>query len=168
MRGVVYVNVAEFLVGKITNKNSKSAIRAATEGHRSRGNTARRNLALGAACIVVGLLADSSANADPAAAAAHSDRLIENTVGAQRHVEDAQKVPISVAPITPAAALNAGAVSTDMLAQLVPGVQMGHELDSATTFIRGLGPNSNGTGEESSVAVYLHDIYIPTGDASVF
>jgi iron complex outermembrane receptor protein len=93
---------------------------------------------------------------------------VEITVTAQRRVENAQKVPISVAPITPDAALNAGAVSTDMLAQLVPGVQMGHELDSATTFIRGIGPNTGGTGEESSVAVYLDDIYIPTGDASIF
>src|SRR6202042_1450196 len=80
----------------------------------------------------------------------------------------AQKVPISVAAVTPDAARNAGAVSTDMLAQLVPGMQMGHETDATTTFIRGIGPNSNGTGEESSVAVYLDDIYIPTGDASIF
>lgn len=140
---------------------------AATEGHRPR-NTGRRNIALGAACTVVGLLAGSPAYADPADAAADSDRLVEITVTAQGHVEIAQKVPISVAPITPDAALNAGALSTDMLAQLVPGVQMGHEIDSATTFIRGIGPNSNGTGEESSVAVYLDDIYIPTGDASIF
>ena len=101
-------------------------------------------------------------------AAADSDQLVEITVTAQRRVENAQKVPLSMTPITPDAALNAGAVSTDLLAQLVPGVQMGHEIDSATTFIRGIGPNSNGTGEESSVAVYLDDIYIPTGDASIF
>jgi iron complex outermembrane receptor protein len=127
-----------------------------------------RNMALGAACGVVGLFAGSSAYADSADAAADSDQLVEITVTAQGHVENAQKVPISVATITPDAALNAGAVSTDMLAQLVPGVQMGHEIDSATTFIRGIGPNSNGTGEESSVAVYLDDIYIPTGNASIF
>jgi iron complex outermembrane receptor protein len=89
-------------------------------------------------------------------------------VTAQRRVENAQKVPISVARISPDAVLNAGVVRTDMLAQLVPGVQMGHEINSATTFIRGIGPNSNGTGEESSVAVYLDDIYVPTGDASIF
>ena len=142
-------------------------MRATAEGQRPR-KPGRRNSALGAACSVVGLLASSSAYADPADTAADTDQLAEITVTAQRHVEDAQKVPISVAPITPAAALNAGAVSTDMLAQLVPGVQMGHEINSATTFIRGIGPNSNGTGEESSVAVYLDDIYIPTGDASIF
>ena len=125
-------------------------------------------MALGAACTVVGLLSGSSAYADPADAAADSAQLVEITVTAQRHVENDQKVPISVAPITPDDALNAEAVSTDMLARLVPGVQMGHEINSATTFIRGIGPNSNGTGEESSVAVYLDDVYIPTGNASIF
>src|SRR6266478_1940286 len=152
-------------VGKMANKNSKSAMRAATEGHRPR-NTGRRNMALGVAGTVVGLLAGSSAYAAPAAA--DSDQLVEITVTAQRHVENDQKVPISVAPITPDDSLNAEAVSTDMLAQLVPGIQMGHEINSATTFIRGIGPNSNGTGEESSVAVYLDDIYIPDGNASIF
>ena len=125
-------------------------------------------MALGAACTVVGLLASSSASAYPADAAADSEQLAEISVTAQRHVENNQKVPISVAPITPDAALDAGAAGTDMLAQLVPGVQMGHEINSATTFIRGIGPNSNGTGEESSIAVYLDDVYIPNGDASIF
>jgi iron complex outermembrane recepter protein len=142
-------------------------MRAATKGHCA-SIIGWRNVARGAACTVVGLLAGSSVYADPADTAADRDRLVEITVTAQRHVENAQKAPISVVPITPDVALNAGAVSTDMLAQLVPGVQMGHEIDAATTFIRGIGPNSNGTGEESSVAVYLDDIYIPTGDASIF
>jgi iron complex outermembrane receptor protein len=121
-------------------------------------------MALGASFTVVSLLAGSSANAAPA----ESDQLVEIIVTAQQRVENAQKVPISVAPICPDAALDAGAISTDMLAQLVPGVQMGHKINSATTFIRGIGPNSNGTGEESSVAVYLNDTYIPTDDASIF
>ena len=59
----------------------------------------RRNLALGAACIVAGLLASSSAYADPGDAAADNDQLAEIAVTAQRHEENAQKVPISVAPI---------------------------------------------------------------------
>jgi iron complex outermembrane receptor protein len=125
-------------------------------------------MTLGAACTVVALLAGSSADADPTDTAVDGDRLAEITVTAQGYVENAQKVPISVARITPNAALNAGAFSTDMLAQLVPGVQMGNEIGSATTFIRGIGPISNGNGEESSVVVYLDDIYIPSGDASIF
>jgi iron complex outermembrane receptor protein len=122
-------------------------------------------MALGAACTITGLLAGLAAYADSADTAAGTHQLAEITVTAQRRVEN---VPISVVPIRPDDVLKAGAVSTDMLAQLVPGMQIGHEIDSVTTFIRGIGPNSNGTGEESSVAVYLDDIYIPTGDASIF
>jgi iron complex outermembrane receptor protein len=144
----------------------KSAMREASERHRPGRNGCPR-IALGVACTV-GLLTGPSANSDTAAAPADNDPLVEVTVSAQRHEESPQTVPISLTQITPGAALNGGAVSTDMLAQLVPGVQMGREIDSATTFIRGIGPNSNGTGEESSVAVYLDDIYIPTGDASIF
>jgi iron complex outermembrane receptor protein len=139
----------------------------ASERHRL-GNVGGRNIALGVASTVVGLLAESAAHADTATEVADDGQLVEVTVTAQRHEENAQKVPISVAQITPDAALSAGALSTDMLAQLVPGVQMGHEINSATTFIRGIGPNSNGTGEESSVAVYLDDLYVPSGNASIF
>src|SRR5580704_16715109 len=144
----------------------KSAMREASERHRP-GRNGFPRIALGVACTV-GLLAGPSANSDTAAAPADNDPLVEVTVSAQRHEESPQTVPISLTQITPGAALNGGAVSTDMLAQLVPGVQMGREIDSATTFIRGIGPNSNGTGEESSVAVYLDDIYIPSGNASIF
>jgi iron complex outermembrane receptor protein len=147
----------------MTNKNSKSAVQMATEGRRLR-NTTKRNATLASACAAIGLLAGSAAYSDPA----DSDQLVEITVTAQRHVEDVQKVPIAVVPITPDQALQAGAIRTDQLAQLVPGMQMGHEINAATTFIRGIGPNSNGTGEESSVAVYFDDLYIVAGDASIF
>jgi iron complex outermembrane receptor protein len=125
------------------------------------------NFALVFACAVGGVIAASTTCADTNAAA-DADQLVEITVTAQRHEENSQKVPISVVPITPDAALNAGATSTDLLAQLVPGLQMGHEIDAATTFIRGIGPNSSGSGEESSVAVYLDDLYIPSSNASIF
>src|SRR5580704_4062322 len=151
---------------KMTNNNSKTVLRVATEGRRPK-NTIKGNAALVSACTAIGLLAASAAYSDPADSS-ETDQLVEITVRAQRHVENAQKVPISVVPITPDAAINAGAIRTDELAQLVPGVQMGHEINAATTFIRGIGPNSNGTGEESSVAVYLDDIYFPNGDASIF
>jgi hypothetical protein len=112
-------------------------------------NSRWRNIALGTARIVGSLLAGSSAYADPAHAATDSEQLAAITVTAQGHMEYPQRVPISVASITPEAALNAGAFRTDMLAHLVPGVQMGHEIDSATTFIRGIGSKfeRNGRGK---------------------
>src|SRR5258708_40299911 len=131
----------------MTNKNSKSVVQVATEGRRPR-NTAKRKAALASACAAIGLLAASAAYSEPAESAA-TDQLVEITVTAQRHVENAQKVPISVVPITPDAVINAGAISTDRLAQLVPGIQLGHDIHPATTFIPGIGPHSNATGDES-------------------
>src|SRR5258708_27815977 len=135
----------------MTNENSKSVGRTATGGCRPR-NRPERNAILIAACAAIGLLAASAANSGPAESAAESaatDQLVEITVTAQRHVENAQKVPISVVPITPDAIINSGALSTDQLAQLVPGIQLGHDIHPATTFIPGIGPHSNATGDES-------------------
>ena len=117
-----------------------------------------------ATCVTGALLAGPSSHA----AASDSGQLEEITVTAERQVQNVQKVPISIVAITPDLALNAGVLRSDQLGTLVPGMQMGHEINAATTFIRGIGPNSNGTGEESSVAVYLDDLYIPTGNASIF
>jgi iron complex outermembrane receptor protein len=97
-----------------------------------------------------------------------SGQIEEVTVTAQRRSENIQKVPIAIAAITPEMAVKMGALKTDQLAATVPGLVFGHEINSATAFIRGIGPNSNGTGEESSVAVYLDDLYIEQGNAAIF
>ena len=118
----------------MANKNSKSVMRVATDGRRPRNATEGwRNSALGAACVAIAVLAGSPAHSDPTDATADSEQLVEITVTAQRHVENVQKVPISVVAITPDTAINAGAISSDQLAQIVPGMQMGHEINSATT-----------------------------------
>ena len=89
-------------------------------------------------------------------------------VTADKRSESLQAVPIAIVAVTPGKALDYGAVESDELAALAPGVQIQHEINSTTAFVRGVGPNSNGTGEESSVAVYLDDLYIEQGVASVF
>ena len=117
-----------------------------------------------ATSLISALLAAPRGHAD----SSDSGQLEEITVTAERQVQNVQKVPIAIVVVTPDLALNAGVLRSDQLATLIPGMQMGHEINAATTFIRGIGPNSNGTGEESSVAVYLDDLYIPTGNASIF
>ena len=121
--------------------------------------------ALIAGCSVPGLFMGSHAYAQ---ATQTNGQIEEVTVTAQRRVENVQRVPIPITAISADAAIKQGALKTDQLAASVPGMTMGHEINSATTFIRGIGPNSNGTGEESSVAVYLDDLYIEDGDASIF
>src|SRR5579862_4204080 len=112
--------------------------------------------------------ADAPEQVAQAAQAAGTGQLEEVVVTAQKRSENVQQVPIAVTAVTPATLQNIGALKSDELALAVPGLQIQHEIDATTTFIRGIGPNSNGTGEESSVAVYLDDIYIPDGDASIF
>ena len=146
----------------MTHKNPKSLLRPQLE--RRPGKATQRRAVGGIVCFAIGLLASSAAYSDPA----DSDQLAEVTVTAQRRVQDVQKVPIAITAITPDEALQTGALRTDQLAELVPGMQMGHEINAATTFIRGIGPNSNGTGEESSVSVYFDDLYIVTGNAAIF
>ncbi|HLY55760.1 MAG TPA: TonB-dependent receptor plug domain-containing protein, partial [Stellaceae bacterium] len=112
--------------------------------------------------------ADAPEQVAQAAQAAGTGQLEEVVVTAQKRSENVQQVPIAVTAVTPATLQNIGALKSDELALAVPGLQIQHEIDATTTFIRGVGPNSNGTGEESSVAVYLDDLYIEQGDASIF
>ena len=146
----------------MTRKDSKSLVRSPFG--RRLGKATQPNPVVAVVCFAIGLLAASAAYSDPA----DNAQLAEVTVTAQRQVQDVQKVPIAVTAITPNEALQTGAMRTDQLAELVPGMQMGHEINAATTFIRGIGPNSNGTGEESSVSVYFDDLYIVTGNAAIF
>src|SRR5580693_3355997 len=106
----------------MTHNDSKSLVR--TPSGRRLGNATQRNAVVAAVCSAIGLLAAGAAYSDPA----DSDQLAEITVTAQRRVQDVQKVPIAVTPISPVEALQAGAIRTDQLAQLVPGMQMGHEI----------------------------------------
>ncbi|MEJ0028396.1 MAG: TonB-dependent receptor [Rhizomicrobium sp.] len=103
-----------------------------------------------------------------AALAASSDRIEEVVVTVEKRAANLQAVPISVAAITPKMAADFGALQSDQLTALVPGMQIQHMINATTAFIRGIGPNSNSIGGESSVAVYLDDLYIPQGNASIF
>src|SRR5271168_2725487 len=111
-------------------------------------------------------LGDESQAADSNGGA--SDRVETVVVTAQQRPEDLQTVPISISAITPTQAVDAGAFRSDQLGTLVPGLQIQHETDETTAFIRGVGPNTNGVGEESSVSVYLDDLYIEQGQGAIF
>ncbi len=121
-----------------------------------------------AGCCVPGLLAGSHANAQQTVPEAAPGQIETVTVTAERRAENIQKVPIPITAVSADTAAKEGVLMTDQLADAVPGMVFGHEINGATAFIRGIGPNSNGTGEESSVAMYLDDLYIEQGDASIF
>jgi iron complex outermembrane recepter protein len=137
-------------------------------------STLKFRLALVGSCSAFGLLLGSAALAQNApdtqgaGQAKDTGALEEVIVTSQKRSENLQKVPISVSTISSETLKVQGILKTDDLSVAVPGLQFGHEIDAATVFIRGIGPSSNGTGEESSVAIYFDDLYIPSGDASVF
>jgi iron complex outermembrane recepter protein len=96
------------------------------------------------------------------------DQIEQVTVTAQGTPENQQVVPISITDVTAETAVKQGALKTDDLTASVPGLLYFHEANGATPFIRGIGANSDGIGEENSVATYIDDLYIPQSAAAIF
>ena len=109
----------------------------------------------------VGLFTGSTAFAD-------NNTVEEIVVTAQKRAENLQDVPITVDQISPKDLQNAGVLKTEDLQNAVAGMSFSQQIDEASVFIRGVGPEGTATGEESSVATYLDDLYIPSEDASIF
>src|SRR5258706_7501836 len=145
---------------------NRRAIGAGRKGHRLGSALAKSWFAPIMVFGPAALAAEPSDQATPADTAA--GQIEQVLVTADKRVENAQQVPIAITAVTPKQAVDFGALQSDQLTALVPGIQIQHELDSTTTFIRGVGPISNGTGEESSVAVYLDDLYIGQVNGSIF
>ncbi|WP_103000987.1 TonB-dependent receptor [Sphingobium sp. SA916] len=94
--------------------------------------------------------------------------LADIVVTAQRRSENLQNVPISVTAITSEQAIKLGITQPDVIAQMVPGLQLNHSAWGLTPFLRGVGTNSVAIGNEPAVALFVDDVYLPTGSAGVF
>ena len=83
-------------------------------------------------------------------------------VTAQRRSENLQGVPISLTVLAPRTLRELGVRTTDQLQFTTPGlVNTSTAGDGITTaYIRGVGTGYSGPGLESSVAVYLDDVYL--------
>jgi len=79
-----------------------------------------------------------------------------------------QDVPVAVLAITGDDATRRGVLDTSALAQMVPGLTFNRQSTSATPFLRGVGSQNGTIGNESSVAIYVDDVYINTGFGSLF
>lgn len=101
---------------------------------------------------------------------AESDQegLGEVVVTAQRRQENLQDVPISVAAISAESASLLGVTDPQNLSQLVPGFYFSRQASGSTPFVRGVGTLSTFVGNEPSVAFFVDDTYIPTGNAAIF
>lgn len=128
-------------------------------------------IALASASLVVPL---HSANAQTASALAdngenvNSGQLEEIVVTAQRRSESLQRVPLAVTALTPITIANVGVLEFKDLAKVVPSLQTGTQGFAGVGFIRGVGSTAGSIGMEPPVAMFVDDVYIPSGTGSLF
>lgn len=106
--------------------------------------------------------------AQPAEAPQSGAFLEEIVVTAQRRAENLQDVPIAVSAITAATAAKLGINDTQSISQVVPGLTLNRSGLALIPFLRGIGSNFGTPGFEPSVAIFVDDIYQPTGAGAVF
>lgn len=97
-----------------------------------------------------------------------SGQLEEIIVTAQRRDESLQRVPLAVTALTPVAIANTGVISFADLNKAVPSFQTGIQGFSALGFLRGVGSTAANIGMEPPVAMFVDDVYIPSGTGSMF
>lgn len=97
---------------------------------------------------------------DNATTAAQSTALEEIVVTAQRRSENLQKVPVAVSAIGGEALASANITNASELGRLVPALTVFTTTGAVQPFLRGIGNPGSLIGNESSVAVYVDDVYM--------
>ncbi len=115
--------------------------------------------------IALGVSAQAFAqDADPApetaAAQSPAGGLEDIVITAQRRGQSLQNVPISVTALTAADVQRSGADNSLNLANLSPGLQMNTQRSTLTPYLRGVGTQNGGVGEEGSIATYVDNVYV--------
>ncbi len=85
----------------------------------------------------------------------------EVVVTAQRRAENLQSVPIAVSAFSEEALRTQGIDSLTEVATRTPGFSMGtFNVAQPQLFIRGIGSNDDGAGADSSVVVFIDEVYV--------
>ncbi|QQN75297.1 TonB-dependent receptor [Croceicoccus sp. YJ47] len=92
----------------------------------------------------------------------------EIVVTANRRQENLQDVPVSVQQVSSEVAQILSIDDPTEITALVPGFTFQRQAAGSTPFIRGVGSTSSFIGNEPSVALFVDDVYVPTGNAAVF
>src|SRR5262249_28114422 len=111
--------------------------------------------------------ADNSPESQPAAASPPERQLQEVTVTANRREESNQRVPLGIATLSADDAAKVGVVDAQSLAAVVPGLLFNRQANASIPFLRGVGTPVSESGDEPSVALYIDDVYVPAGSASM-
>ncbi len=87
--------------------------------------------------------------------------LEEVLVVAQKRTESLQDVPVSVTAFSQEMMDKAGIVGIDNIAQFTPGFSMtSYNKATPQPYIRGIGTNVSGAGDDPSVAMFVDEVYI--------
>ncbi|MEJ0024731.1 MAG: TonB-dependent receptor [Rhizomicrobium sp.] len=89
-------------------------------------------------------------------------------VTADRRLENAQSVPVTLTALSADTLLHSGIDNIAGITAAVPGLEFTQNLTGGTPFIRGVGTTSALTGQEGSVAVYVDDVYIAAPSGTLF
>jgi len=112
------------------------------------------------ACLTVGAFALApGAIAAGEAAAPRQDALEEIVVTAQKRAESLDKVPITIDTFSGEDLANAGLTNTFDLQFVTPGLSIVPNQSDGQIFIRGVGTNLNGVGNDPSSAAYVDGVY---------
>lgn len=90
----------------------------------------------------------------------------EVVVTAQKRAESLQDVPIAITAFNSQMMVEAGIDGIDNVAQFTPGFAMtSYNKSTPQPYIRGIGTNTSGAGDDASVAMFIDDVYISRAGA---
>jgi iron complex outermembrane receptor protein len=95
------------------------------------------------------------------ASASASNTLGEVVVTAQRRSESVERVPMSVAVVSPTTLQKSGVASIHDLSALVAGASVSFAGCCSQPAIRGISTLTTGVGYENNVAIYIDGFYVP-------
>jgi iron complex outermembrane receptor protein len=102
---------------------------------------------------------------DQNSSSASSIGIAEVVVTAQRREQSMQKVPIAVAAVSGTQLAASGITNTQALSTVVPGLTLTQGRATLQPYLRGIGTQNTGAGDEGTVAIYVDGIY--RADATV-
>ncbi|GAB3091495.1 TonB-dependent receptor [Aestuariicella hydrocarbonica] len=101
-----------------------------------------------------------------ATAGADNFAIEEVVVTAQKRAESLQDVPIAITAFNSQMMAEAGIDGIDNVAQFTPGFAMtSYNKSTPQPYIRGIGTNTSGAGDDASVAMFIDDVYISRAGA---
>jgi len=112
------------------------------------------------ACALATLRTPANAN-EPSSSAAAPGHLSEVLVTARRRDEDAQRVPIAMTTVSGDSFADSGRVRIEELNQILPSTNIQFSGPRQTSIVvRGIGNNPANDSLESSVGVYIDNVYL--------